>query len=119
MSFSGKSMLQEGVLISSDISHDLRSFLSQKSYSQVCVLTDENTHKHCYPLIREALPDHFTLRVKSGEEQKNLETCSIIWQELTDHALDRHALVVILGGGVLGDMGGFCAATYKRGIDFI
>src|ERR1044072_6156972 len=38
---------------------------------------------------------------------------------MTDLRLDRHALMVILGGGVLGDMGGFCAATYKRGIDFV
>jgi 3-dehydroquinate synthase len=59
------------------------------------------------------------VEIKSGEESKNLDTCQHIWQVLTDHTLDRHACAIILGGGVLGDMGGFCAATYKRGIDFI
>ena len=38
---------------------------------------------------------------------------------MTDHELDRHSLVIDLGGGVIGDMGGFCASTYKRGVDFI
>lgn len=112
-------MLPDGVLISLDIARDLQTFLSQKSYSLVCVLTDENTQQHCYPLIKAVLPAHFIIQVRSGEEQKNLQTCSTIWQDMTDHALDRHALMIILGGGVLGDMGGFCAATYKRGIDFI
>ncbi|MCI0750434.1 MAG: 3-dehydroquinate synthase, partial [Flammeovirgaceae bacterium] len=42
-----------------------------------------------------------------------------IWQKLTDLTFDRHSCLVVLGGGVLGDMGGFCAATFKRGIDFI
>ena len=52
-------------------------------------------------------------------EEKNLETCQLIWNELTNSAFDRKSLVINLGGGVIGDMGGFCAATYKRGIDFI
>jgi 3-dehydroquinate synthase len=112
-------MLPDGVLISSDISYDLQSFLAEKRYSQVCVLTDENTLAHCYPVIKNALPEHFTIEIQSGEEQKNLQSCITIWQKMTDHALDRHALAIVLGGGVLGDMGGFCAATYKRGIDFI
>ena len=113
-------MLAESVLISSDISRELKSFLAQKTYSKIVVLTDENTHRHCYPLISDALPaTHITIQIHSGEEQKNLQTCTTIWQKMTDHALDRHALMIVLGGGVLGDMGGFCAATYKRGIDFV
>lgn len=43
----------------------------------------------------------------------------MIWEEMTEMALDRHSVLIVLGGGVLGDMGGFCAATYKRGIDFV
>jgi 3-dehydroquinate synthase len=59
------------------------------------------------------------VKIKSGEQQKNLDTCQTIWESMTNHELDRHALMINLGGGVIGDMGGFCAATYKRGIDFI
>ncbi len=112
-------MQSGGLILSTDIQSDLRDFFSTSSYSKVGVLTDENTYHHCYPLISAALPAHFTIKIKSGEEQKNLETCADIWQTMTDYNLDRHALLVVLGGGVLGDMGGFCAATYKRGIDFL
>lgn len=89
------------------------------AYSQVAVLTDTHTHNHCYPLIQNSLPQHELIEVHAGEEHKNLDTCKLIWQKLTDLNFDRHSLLIVLGGGVLGDMGGFCAATYKRGIDFI
>jgi len=88
-------------------------------YSQIAVLVDENTLQFCYPLIKDFLPKHFLIQIKSGEEEKNLETCAFIWQKLTNWQFDRKALLINLGGGVIGDMGGFCAATYKRGIDFI
>jgi 3-dehydroquinate synthase len=112
-------MLPENVLLSSNVTTDLSAFLNRKRYSQVMVLTDENTHKHCYPKIASALPPHTVTTIASGEEEKNIQTCVQIWQAMTDKALDRHAVAIVLGGGVLGDMGGFCAATYKRGIEFI
>jgi 3-dehydroquinate synthase len=98
---------------------ELKDFLSQKRYSKICVLTDENTHRQCYPVIQDGIPEHHAITVVPGEEAKTLTTCTHIWQAMTDHALDRHSVLIVLGGGVLGDMGGFCAATYKRGIDFI
>ncbi len=97
----------------------LDDFLSGKDYSSITVLTDSNTHILCYPLIQTNLPDHSVINIAAGEENKNLESCKLIWEKLTERQLDRHSLMVILGGGVLGDMGGFCAATFKRGIDFI
>lgn len=112
-------MLPENVLLSADISADLSAFLNRKRYSQVIVLADENTHRHCYPKIANALPAHSVVTLPAGEEQKHIESCVHIWQAMTDQALDRHAVAIILGGGVMGDMGGFCAATYKRGIDFV
>jgi 3-dehydroquinate synthase len=92
---------------------------SQYSYSQVAVLADEHTKKHCYSRLKPLLPKHVLISIRSGEERKNLETCISIWKQLTDKQFDRKALLINLGGGVIGDMGGFCAATYKRGIDFI
>ena len=112
-------MLPEIVQLSVNPIPDLQAFLAGKKYSQLALLVDENTQKLCHPIIQEALPEHFTIRVKSGENHKTLETSALIWQAMTDHAMDRHSALVVLGGGVLGDMGGFCAATYKRGIDFI
>lgn len=97
----------------------LSLFLADKKYSSIAVLTDQNTQTHCYPLIQSAFPNHSVVTIPAGEEHKNLESCKLIWEKLTALQLDRHSLMVVLGGGVLGDMGGFCAATYKRGIDFV
>lgn len=112
-------MLPENILLSSAPGEDLKDFFVRKNYSSLAVLVDENTHRDCYPQVKEFLPAHFIIEVRSGEGQKNIDTCILIWQSMTKHALDRHSCLLILGGGVLGDMGGFCAATYKRGIDFI
>ncbi|GHE66286.1 3-dehydroquinate synthase [Roseivirga thermotolerans] len=102
-----------------DISLSLPSFFNQSKHSQIAVLVDENTRAHCYPKIKSLLPEHQLIEVASGEINKNLQTCEHIWKELTRHQFDRKALLVNLGGGVIGDMGGFCAVAYKRGIDFI
>lgn len=65
------------------------------------------------------LNDFTIIETKSGEVHKNLETCETIWQQLIERNADRKAVVINLGGGVIGDMGGFAASCYKRGIDFI
>jgi 3-dehydroquinate synthase len=111
--------MPDNILFSSDPSSALKKFLDEKAYSKILVLTDENTLKYCYPKIKGALPEHGMIQVKSGEENKMLQTCMTIWKSMTEQSLDRHSALIVLGGGVLGDMGGFCAATYKRGIDFI
>jgi 3-dehydroquinate synthase len=111
--------MPDNILFSSHPANDLRNFIDSKKYSKVTVLTDDNTLKHCYAVVQSSLPAHEVVTVKSGEENKNLKTCEYIWNALTTQHLDRHSVVVVIGGGVLGDMGGFCAATYKRGIDFV
>ncbi len=94
--------------------------LEQFDTTKVAVIVDENTRAHCYPLVQPYLPkNHLVIKIKSGEENKNLVTCQHIWEELTKHHFNRKSIVINIGGGVIGDMGGFCAATYKRGISFI
>jgi len=101
-------------------SFEKKDFHFLEKYSSICILTDDNTHEHCYPLIKDILPaHHITFTITSGEEHKTLNTCTLIWQFLTENKFDRKSIVVNLGGGVIGDMGGFCASTYKRGIDFV
>lgn len=112
-------MLPPSILIQNNISSLLTAFLSENKYTKLAVLVDENTRQFCYPLIQQLLPVHQLIEIKSGEEEKHLGTCQQVWQHLTDFTFDRKALVLNLGGGVIGDMGGFCAATYKRGIDFV
>lgn len=101
------------------IQESLTAYLSAHSYSKTVVIVDENTVRDCYPRIKSLLQQHTVIEITSGEENKHLGTCEHIWGVMTNEQLDRHALVINLGGGVIGDMGGFCAATYKRGIDFI
>jgi 3-dehydroquinate synthase len=110
--------MNQSVVIS-PIQESLVNFISSANYSKVFVIADNNTKKHCYPLIRQALPPHKIVSVASGERYKLLSTCETIWDAMTREELDRHALVINIGGGVIGDMGGFCAAVYKRGIDFL
>lgn len=93
--------------------------VSLRKYSNIGVLVDENTRRFCYDKIKNKLPTHQVIEVPSGEENKNLVTCQSLWQQFTEFGFDRHSLIIIAGGGVLGDMGGFCAATFKRGIDFM
>ncbi|WP_017731193.1 3-dehydroquinate synthase [Nafulsella turpanensis] len=98
----------------------LQKLLLELDFSQLAVLTDEHTSRHCLPKIKRALPESFTsIEIQSGEENKNLQSCSHIWEALTSTGFDRKGILINLGGGVLTDMGGFCAATYKRGIRFI
>jgi len=107
------------IVFCKDIVDDLKKFFSDHQYSKVAVLVDNNTKQYCYPLVNTSIPNHILIEINSGEEQKNLDTCQYIWDELTTNAFDRKSLLVNIGGGVIGDMGGFCAATYKRGIEFI
>lgn len=107
------------VIIKRQIGQPLQDILSQKSYSKIGVLVDTNTENLCLPRIKNEIPDFEILRVEAGEKFKTLETCRVIWEQLTNMGFDRHSVLIVLGGGVLGDMGGFCASTFKRGIDFI
>ena len=94
------------------------SKLDASTYSKVAVLVDENTKRDClYKLPKIENP--LIIEIKSGEEHKNISTCNFIWEQLTINNFDRNSLLINLGGGVIGDMGGFCAATYKRGLEFI
>lgn len=100
------------------LSESLPTFLETQASSAIAVIADNHTFRFCYPTLKPLLPTHTLIRIKAGEEQKNLATCERIWDALTRANFDRHALVLNLGGGVIGDMGGFCAATYKRGLAF-
>jgi 3-dehydroquinate synthase len=111
--------MANAIQVHSDPSVLLGSFFEKQTYSQIVVLTDRNTRLHCYPLASSFLPAHEIIEIEAGETYKNIDTCQVIWQRMTDLKLDRHSLMVVIGGGVLGDMGGFCAATFKRGIDFL
>ncbi len=97
----------------------LQTYVS--AYPKVFVIVDENTERDCLPILENYLPKIILHRIviPSGELNKNIGTCQIIWQEMMLKSANRNSLVINLGGGVIGDMGGFCASTFKRGMDFI
>lgn len=88
------------------------------AYSKIAILVDENTKKYCLEKISK-IKYTVIIEIKSGEENKSLKTCHSIWKQLVKNNFDRNSLIINLGGGIIGDIGGFCASTYKRGIDFI
>lgn len=101
---------------------NLQGFISERNYSNILVLVDRNTNDHCLPILQAAIPDiidYDIIEVDPGEENKNIDFCIGVWKTMLDFGTDRRALMINLGGGVVTDMGGFAASTFKRGIDFI
>ncbi len=109
----------DNVKITTDFKKYLTIFFENNHYTHIAIVVDENTVEHCYPLVESSIPAHQVVEIISGEKNKNLKTCEIIWTAMTEAHFDRKSLLVNLGGGVIGDMGGFCASTFKRGIEFI
>lgn len=100
----------------------LGKFISEGHYSKVLFLVDSHTEEHCLPLVKAALPDltdFDIIEIDPGEENKNIDFCIGIWKMMLDFKADRNSLLINLGGGVITDIGGFAASTFKRGIDFV
>lgn len=90
--------------------------------NDVVVLVDENTLKYCWPLLineNPSLSKAEIIEIESGEQNKNISICYQIWETLSQFNANRNTLFINLGGGVICDLGGFIASTYKRGIPFI
>ena len=100
----------------------LNVHLSKSDYSKIFILVDENTHQHCLSLFMSQLEGtyHFEIiEIEAGEENKNITTCTSVWEALSELDGDRKSLLINLGGGVVTDLGGFVASAFKRGIRFI
>ena len=106
------------VFVNTNISKTINYWLTYNNYSSIFILVDENTKKYCLPFIH-LNTKFYLIEIESGEKNKSLKTCSYIWKELLNNFADRKSLFINIGGGVICDMGAFCASTYKRGIDFI
>ncbi|MEZ4880010.1 MAG: hypothetical protein R2801_07600 [Chitinophagales bacterium] len=111
--------LQDYTIVFDQSTNSLSNFLNENKYSQYIVLVDDITNQYCLPLLKQVIKNPIIIEIPSGEAYKNLDTCQSIWHQLIHHQIDRNALFINLGGGVIGDMGGFAASCYKRGIDFI
>ncbi len=99
----------------------LNQFLTQNDYSHIFILVDKNTEEYCLgPFLNLlAMEPSATFTIKPGEENKTIEACVKVWNALSQNGGDRKSILINLGGGVVTDLGGFVASTFKRGIDFI
>ncbi|NAW51783.1 3-dehydroquinate synthase [Elizabethkingia argentiflava] len=101
---------------------ELNQYIKEIKPSLLLLLVDHNVHEHCLPLFLSRLETDIRfeiIEIEAGEEMKNLNTAAQLWDILSDFEVDRNALMVNIGGGVITDIGGFIASTYKRGIKFI
>ena len=92
------------------------------SHSATFILCDNNTNEHCVRFLLETIPalnEVPIIEIPAGEESKSLEIVGQLYEELLHNNADRQSLLLNVGGGVISDIGGFVASTYKRGIDFI
>ncbi|MDA3780912.1 MAG: 3-dehydroquinate synthase [Bacteroidales bacterium] len=109
------------IKISDDINKILTQYLQAKEYSKVLILVDTNTEKKClsyFKNLKQFASLHLII-IPPGDKNKNIESTQVIWEYLSTHNADRSSLLINLGGGMICDLGGFAASTFKRGINFI
>ena len=100
----------------------LAEMLKPSHYSKIFILVDENTSQYCLPHLLNNLATEIEIEIielEVGEIHKNIATCTEVWGALSELGGDRKSILINLGGGVISDLGGFVACTFKRGIDFI
>jgi len=112
-------MPKQKVIISANVCEDLKNILTQSAYTNIFILTDDVTRKLCFPVVSEQFPDAKIIEIKQGDSNKNIDTLVRIWQFLVENGATRHSLFVNLGGGMITDLGGFAASTFKRGMAYI
>lgn len=113
--------MEQRIVISENLQKDIAIAISECEHDKVFVLVDETTEKTCWPLINRflSLRNAQLIVIGSTDVHKNLETLSLVWKSLGEGGATRHSCLINLGGGMVTDLGGFAAATFKRGIDFI
>ncbi|MEA3451824.1 MAG: 3-dehydroquinate synthase [Bacteroidota bacterium] len=108
------------IIFSNNLNEDLASFIKKYRKNKIFILLDENTYKHCYPLVQDVfLEQPFIEILPAGEKSKNIEFVEHVWRNLTENKADRQSLLINIGGGKVTDLGGFVAGTFQRGIDYV
>ena len=113
--------MQQPIIISNDIEPDLATAVAESEHDRVFVLTDDTTHECCLPKVAALLAqyDAVPITIAHGDQHKTLAALGDVWTALQQGGATRHSLIINLGGGMITDLGGFAAATFKRGINFI
>jgi 3-dehydroquinate synthase len=114
-------MSHQPVILCEKLESDLSRVLADCEHDKLFILTDRHTHALCMPLFNHlpALEEAVEITIESGDDHKTLEALSRVWMQLSLHGATRHSLLLNLGGGMVTDLGGFAAASFKRGINYI
>ena len=113
--------MAQQVLFTRNIAAALDEIVAGCAHDRLFILTDDNTGRHCLPLLSEsrALASARRINILPDDTHKTLESLASVWQELSTRHATRHSLMINLGGGMVTDLGGFAASTFKRGIRYI
>ncbi|MBF1630146.1 MAG: 3-dehydroquinate synthase [Prevotella sp.] len=113
--------MKQRIIISKQLQTDLAKAIAECEHDRIFVLVDETTNKLCWSLVKDylCLKDAQTIIIGATDRRKNLDTLVHVWESLQQGKATRHSLLINLGGGMVTDLGGFAASTYKRGINFI
>ena len=114
-------MSKQEVILCKELENDLTHAIGKCPHDKLFILTDEHTHRLCLPQLQSipALENAAEIIIGAEDVHKNLETLASVWQALSEQGATRHSLLINLGGGMVTDLGGFAAATFKRGIAYI
>lgn len=116
----GEIMKNEQLVKIGGLEQILAQELGERPRNSVFVLTDANTHRLCLgKLSGMGIPDGNVICIKAGDDHKELDALADVWRHLSDHGATRKSLMINLGGGMVTDLGGFAASTFKRGMDYI
>lgn len=109
------------VILCESLENSLAEAIKKCPHDRLFILTDEHTHRLCLPQLQNipAIQDATEIIIGAEDVHKNLETLASVWQALSEQGATRHSLLINLGGGMVTDLGGFAAATFKRGIAYI
>ena len=114
-------MEQQKVIFSTNLQESLAQAIEACPHDRLYVLCDETTRELCLPVIAgfDCMQSAMTITIQATDTFKNLDSLSHVWSELQRLGATRHSLIINLGGGMVTDLGGFAASTFKRGIAFI
>lgn len=114
-------MDRQKVIISNDLQKALSDAIAECPHDKLFVLVDETTHQLCLPVIAgfDCMQEAQCIVIGATDTHKTLDTLSHVWAELQRMGATRHSLLINLGGGMVTDLGGFAASTFKRGLAYI
>lgn len=112
-------MSKQRIIAATDLAGALKDLLGAMAHDRLFILADEQTARLCYPLVAEAVGEVHLVTIPAGDDNKHVDSLCHVWSELSSHGATRHSLLINVGGGMVTDLGGFAAATFKRGISCI